>query len=182
MEDFLCSAKASICALDIAIKYAEKQMGWYSFSGLSKFLLYRISGLFAIFSTLFVAYLSASLSEKEGEFLGYKRSNLISIFSFSAAISISLSSFFAWDSSWKSHRIAQFELESTLNATKIERYRLLEEENDEELFKLAEKLSRDVGDIVLKESELFFNGLKSAQNSVGSGINPPSGTVGQDSD
>ncbi|MCY0095293.1 hypothetical protein [Hoeflea ulvae] len=167
--------KEALDALDIAFSYAESQIYWYQWNGTLKFWLHRFSGVFAILSAVFVAYLSASSSDKPEVLFGYKRNKLISLFAFASAVTISLSSFFAWENSWRSHRIAQFQLESAVNSAKIEKLKFLRDGNEVELLELAGKLSMDVGAIVLDESAQYFNGLNSTNKSIETGRNAFSG-------
>lgn len=151
-------------AFKIAIEYADKQYHWYQNYGNVKLYLFRISGVIAILSTILITYLSATLDSTNPIILGFRKSILIAILAAFSAVSVSLSSFFGWKSSWESHRVAQFQIEALIVDAKIQQQKILTSGVEEDLFALAQSLTTKVRDITSEETVRYYSGQKNIRD------------------
>lgn len=157
-------SKDSINAVCVAIKAISDKLDWYKSSANWKFYLFRATGVAAILSSVLVTYLSANIDNQKVPLLGLKKKNLVSVLAALTAVSISLAGFFGWRSSWESHRLAQLQLEALVTNTKIEMFRLKANDDDKALFNLAHSADKALNEIVFKETQGFFSGVKDANN------------------
>lgn len=144
-------------AFELAVQYANEQISWYDFHAGLKLYLFRLAGVIAIASTIFVTYLSATLDDANSRFCGLRRQTLVAALATLSALSIALSGFFGWRSSWESHRQAQLQLEALVVDARIEKLRIAKNGNEAELFELAQSLSKRTREIVARETGKFFS-------------------------
>ncbi|MFS8184264.1 DUF4231 domain-containing protein [Pseudovibrio denitrificans] len=140
-----------------AINYAQEQVEWYDFYAGLKLTLFRTAGVLAIVSATLITFLSANLKDPEQKIGRVKRKNIIALLAVVSAISVSLSSFFEWRSSWESHRHAQFKLEALIKTATIKKLELQQGANAAELFVLAGWLTDNVQTIVSEETSKFYS-------------------------
>lgn len=160
-------------AVEVALIYAHDQMQWYEESAFEKLVLFRVFGVAALTSSILVTYFSATLSEANTNFLGLKRKNITAFLAALATISVAVSGFFGWKSAWEGHRTAQLTIEAIIVDHKLQQLRIQGDDSKaDEMHKLAETLTNNVKNVVLKETAGFFGALKGAQLNPDGSLKP----------
>ncbi|KKJ75405.1 hypothetical protein WH95_18335 [Kiloniella litopenaei] len=156
----------------VALEYAQKQIDWYQFFGISKLILFRVVGGLSIICTIFIAYLSATLDDKKTTLFSLSKKKLVTILAIVSALSVSLSGFFGWRGAWESHRLAQFQIESLMVETEIRKLKLESDGDVAGVFMLANELSEETARIVQHESSEYFSFIPSIDEGVNASSMP----------
>lgn len=149
-----------IDALSQAIQYATGKMNWYDTYAFWKMIAFRTAGVVTILATVAITYLSASLSDKAQDFLGFKKQHLITGLAVLSAVAVALPTFFGWQKAWEGHRVAQFQIEAAIVEAKINQTALKGPQQQAERITEAQKLTKTVRDIVLSETDSFYRGIE----------------------
>ncbi|WP_120495843.1 hypothetical protein [Kiloniella sp. EL199] len=140
----------------VAQEYAQKQIDWYSLFGITKLILFRITGVLSIVCAIFIAYFSATFDDNKLTFFNFSKKKLITILAILSALCVSLSGFFGWKGAWETHRIAQFQIEALVVEAKIQKFKLESDGDVAGVFILADELSQKTATIVQNESTDYF--------------------------